>query len=294
MPLYSNTFFRSMILCAAILICGSTAVSSQNLPELNKKVSGMKKMVITPSPEEIKVQESPISSQADVPKDSTPQSEPENKYSPLDTKDALIKPEELKSWDNLSLAATTQNKADAQKLILEIESHRGIISPQGLFLSAKALSDEGDMEQAAIYLFVAQLRLEFDKARWPVSTPEHIKNMADNNARKSADQALPTATGNKSINPHAYTEQLSSSISPPIFQWVIKDPKRFQTLLDKAREWDMASAYGYKTGYETKDMVPFEQWGDLLNKTREEYFSRMSGLQKALAKYATPKYITAK
>ncbi|OIN85870.1 MAG: hypothetical protein AUJ12_08000 [Alphaproteobacteria bacterium CG1_02_46_17] len=294
MPLYSKHFFWTLPLCIAASIILAPAVNAQALPELNKNVAGMKKMVITPADNATKNQITETTLSIEVEKDTTEKLEQPDPYPPLDAKVALIKIEELKTWGSLSLAATTQNKEDADKLVSEIESHRDVIAPQGLFLAAKALSDVGEMEQASIYLFVAQLRLDFDKARWPESVPTHIKNMADINAKKSADQALPTATTSQTINPHSYTETLSSSISPPIFQWVIKDPTRFRTLLDQARKWDMATAYRYKPGYETKDMVPFEQWEDVLNKTRENYFNRMGGLQEALAKYATPKYVTTK
>lgn len=279
----------------AILCAPPCSAQAQNLPDLNKPVGGMKKIIVTPQDGQNHPQQKTLQQNAapDATTKTAPET-PEQSRPPLpnslDAKESLVRPDKLKPWGNLSLAATAQNKKDAIKLIAEIENHRSIVSPQGLLLSAKSLFDAGEKEQAAIYLFVAQLRLEFDKSRWPTAASsarlsESRQQTALANARKTQDQSLPTAKNNTQKKPQSYTEALMASISPPIFQWAIKNPARFRSLIEQAKTWDEATKYEYKPDYGVKETVPFEEWENLLVTTREKYFLQMTGLQQALEKY---------
>ncbi|HRK97053.1 MAG TPA: hypothetical protein PLE43_01100 [Alphaproteobacteria bacterium] len=248
----------------------------------------MKKMVITPNQDsERKELEQKLNTPP--PEAEAKPEQKENPYPALKIEETLIKPEQLKPWENLSLAATANSPQEINNLILEIETHRGNIPPQGLLLSAKALADAGDMDKATLYLLVAQLRLEFDTNRWPGTKDPQQTKTEDLNAKKSSDQTLPTSTTKTIDNPHAYTQSLSATISPEIFEWVIKDPQKLKALLEQAKEWDAASPYAYKTGYKVTESVPFEDWQNLLIETRESYFVRMNSLQQALEKYSKQK-----
>jgi len=253
-------------------------------------VKGMSHMVITPQE---KNQKEPVDAATKTKQKYTP-TQPEQKQQdtpppvtkkPLSVKDALVKPEDLKTWDKLSLAATAQNKKDVADLLYILDHDRGEIPPQGLFFAAQSLARAGDMEHAAIYCLAGQLRLEFDIARWPAQPDRAYEERKNINAKKTEDQAQPVTKSPALKSPHEHIMSLSSTVSVPVFEWLLKDPKRLATALDKAENWDLSAPYAYDPGYELPAPVPFEEWTKLLPQTRATYFSRMRNLQHNLEKY---------
>lgn len=205
-------------------------------------------------------------------------------YTPLTPKESLVELDDLEKWDHLDEAATAHSTSDLKKLVYIIESDRGAVPPQGLFLAAKALSDNKQMEQAALYYFVGQLRLNFDVTRWPPRiNKEDAERLAQDN-KKTEDQSAPNRDRSPRIdNPHGGVNNLSNSIGQPIIAWAIKDPERFSKIINQVREWDASAPYSYDPGYAAGEAVPFEKWPKILTKVRENYFKRMGNLTKIMA-----------
>lgn len=206
-------------------------------------------------------------------------------YKPLTPKEALVEPDDLEKWSHLDEAASAYSKENIAKLVHIIESDRGAVPPQGLFLAAKALSDSKHMEQAALYFFAGQLRLTFDVTRWPPrANKEDIKRLTEGN-KKTEDQSAPNRDTSPRINnPHTGVSELANSIGSPILAWAMKNPKRLDNTLNKVREWDISAPYAYDPGYTVGESIPFEKWENTLTKVRTSYFSRMNELTKALGK----------
>lgn len=209
--------------------------------------------------------------------------EPYAPLTPLPIDDALVKVEDLEKWDHLDEAALSHSQKDVSNLIHIIESDRGAVPPQGLFLAAKSLADKNMMEQAAVYFFVGQLRLSFDMQRWPaIENADDLKRKAEDD-KKSPEQAAPNRDAPPRIeNPHTGIERLAASLGQPIIAWALKDPQRFSEILDKVKSWDAASPYAYLPEYDLTEPVAFEKWERILKKVRDTYFKRMSNLAKAM------------
>jgi hypothetical protein len=215
-----------------------------------------------------------------------PEPELEPAYKPLialSPKDALIEPEDLEKWTHLNEVALANSDSQIKKLIHIIESDRGAVPPQGLFLAAKSLADRNLMEQAAVYFSVGQLRLAFDMQRWPsVQNKDDLKRK-DEDAKKTSDQSAPNQdTPARIDNPHSGIQSLSQAIGQPIIAWMLKDPARMNKVLNQARAWDASSNYQYLPDYDLTEPIAFEKWERTLKKVRETYFERMDKIMKAM------------
>ncbi len=208
---------------------------------------------------------------------------------PLDMKQALVKPEQFKTWDKMALAVTARKKGEINKLLVELNTHGSVVPPQGLFLSAQSLAMAGKMEDAALYYMVGQIRMEFDMSRWPAQQDIAYTNLKDYNARKSYDQGLPINSEKKMINPHSYVGELSTSVGMPILEWIMADPERLAKTLDRAEEWDAATAYEYEPGYDLPKPIPFAEWSKKLPKVRAAFFGRMRTLYDNISAYKSAK-----
>ncbi len=213
-----------------------------------------------------------------------PESEPAYKpMLPLTPKESLFKVDDLEKWTHLDEAALSHNDKDIKNLIHIIESDRGAVPPQGLFLAAKSLADSNFMEQAAVYYFVGQLRLAFDMQRWPSVQNKDDLEKNEEDSKKIQDQVAPHHDAPPRIhNPHIGIQNLSNGIGQPIIAWILKDPQRMDKVLNQVRIWDAASPYAYLPDYDLSDPIAFDKWEKTLKKVREIYFERMTNLMKAM------------
>jgi len=204
-------------------------------------------------------------------------------YKTLLPKDALVKPEDLEKWDHLDEAAFATSDLDVQKLLHIIESDRGAVPPQGLFLAAKSLSDHRMMEKAALYYFTGQLRLQFDTQRWPpTANADDVKRIEQDN-KKSADQMAPNRDTTARVdNAHAGIQGLGNEIGSPIIAWVMKDPKRMDAMLKQVKQWDASAPYGYLPDYDLPEPVAFDKWEKILGRVRTSYFAELTTLLDAM------------
>ena len=206
-------------------------------------------------------------------------------YKALSPKDALVKPEDLEKWDHMSEAALANSPTDIKALIYLIESDRGAVPPQGLFLAAKSLSDKNLMEQAAVYYFVGQLRLGFDIARWPAAANKSDVERLAAESKKSPDQATPNIESEPRMDdPHQGIKNLADQIGAPIISWVLKDPARMDKMIKQVKEWDISSPYAYLPDYDLTEPVAFTKWDKLLTKERETYFTQIIAWAKVMSK----------
>jgi len=206
-------------------------------------------------------------------------------YKTLAPKDALVKIEDLEKWSNLDKAATASSDEDIKNLVYTVESDRGAVPPLGLFLTAKALSDKHQMEQAALYFFVGQLRISFDVSRWPPRANEDDIKRITQDSKKTGDQVSPNMGAEPRINnPHAGVFNLSNAIGQPIIAWAMKDPDHLATIINQAREWDASAPYAYSPDYDLTEPIPFDKWERMLIRVRENYFSHMGKMIDAIKK----------
>jgi len=208
-----------------------------------------------------------------------------NMLNPLDAGEALKKSEELKPWGKHSLAATAKTEKEMVALLDELESNLGGIPPQGLFLSAQSLANAGRTEDAAVYFMVGQVRLEFDRMRWPALPDKSYLQGQKSNAKKSEGQTLPSGEAPNLQNPHAAVEALSANVSIPIFAELMKDTKKMALAINRAEKLDLSAPFAYDPGYEVEESIPHKEWSKILSRARTAYFSRMRNLNQALDKY---------
>lgn len=204
-------------------------------------------------------------------------------YSKLSLEESLIPEEELRSWNHLSEVVSAQSQQAANKIIYLIESERGAVPPQALFIASQSLYQAGDKEHAALYYLVGQLRLNFDKERWPAQENDDDKERIEREAKRTSDQALPNTISTPRIdNPHAGVIELGNAMGSPIQSWLIHHPEKFSALLILAKSWDESAPYLYQTGYAVNESAPFDQWKTILPRVRDDYFSHMEGWMKAI------------
>lgn len=301
---------RSCFLTATILVYSFGAATPAAAQMTDSKPMGMKHMTITPNaadkgaapaiksaPKQTAADQhlpeaAASAEQATPPRKPAASAAPAPELQPLDIKDALVKPEQFKPWDKMALAVTARKKGDIKKLLTELKTHGSVVPPQGLFLASQSLAMAGNMDEAAMFYMVGQVRMEFDMSRWPAQQDIAYTSLKDYNARKSYDQGLPIASNKKQVNPHSYVGELSTSVGMPILEWIMSDPQRLKTALDKAAEWDAATAYEYEPGYDLPKPIPFAEWSKKLPKVRAAFFGRMNTLYDNISAYkgvkATP------
>ena len=249
---------------------------SKQQPETNEPTPGMRHLNVAPAPAK---KPDPTDPSPDTRLIAKP---PEQNYHPISPAEALVKPDKLKPWANLSQVLLVQSKADATNLIKAIEADRGAVPPQGLFLAAQALAGQDMMEQATLYYLIGQLRLSFDTTRWPPYASEEVKERKKQNERKSAEQRLPGDTDDTPSmnNPHSYPSALAETVGPRILRWAVRHPAEFDHMIAAAHAWDHSARFAYDPGYTVGPSIPYEDWEGALNSTRTAYFASMQNVMK--------------
>lgn len=272
-------------LCSALsLTLILTAGTALAVPQEHQ--AGMKHMrVATPPAAEpapaaapAKQEEAPVEKAAELPA-----------RKPLSVEEAIIKPDALKPWSRYAEIVNLSSPEDVDKMVRVVEADPGSVPPQALFFLARGLADHNRMEDAAVYYYVAQLRLSFDVTRWPPRmSPEDMKKlMADRN--KTQDQASKTVGADtpKIRNPHEGVVVLASAVGGPITEWMLKEPERAEKVMARVNTWDQSATYAYLPNYALPEPTPFEEWAKMLPDVRANFFSRMdqfiSGLKKLKA-----------
>lgn len=268
------------------LLCLSASPAGAQQFTLEKPIGGMKHMSVAPA------QPAPVTA-APAPVQPQPAAEPVPAVpvrNILSVEQALRKPDELKTWSQMSAVVTLSNKDDTDKMVRTVEADPGSVPPQALFFLAQALADQNRMSDAALYYYVAELRNSFDQARWPASLdPVDVKRLQTED-KKSPDQrghvAGPSVA--RLQDPHSDVSAMSTTIGARVSRWMFSDPVRAEATMLRVKEWDLAAPYAYKPNGELPEAVPFEKWGTLLSTTREAYYLRMSEFLTGLKKLKAP------
>lgn len=237
-------FFLSPLLLAASATAQDSGAPLQ---------PGMRQMTITqpPPPPDKKAAEPDTAAPA-------PEAPALKKERPiLKIDDALTKYEELRPWPHLPDLLTSSDKNSLTGVLKEIENNPELVPPRALFYAASALAQRGDMEQAALYYYAAQLRARFDAQRFP-----------------DDDKA----------SPHRAIGHLSLEVGTLISPWAMENAQRLKGVMVRVKDWDQRTAYSYDPGYTPKVQISFEEWPKLLEKERELYFAQTQKLLGALQK----------
>jgi hypothetical protein len=284
-----TVFFLSLFLTAAPL--AHTAFAEGQTATEGRL--GMKHISVSPSPasEEGKLgasspaQEMEKKDESSAPeKSSETAPSPAPVYEPLPIEKALVKPGDLKTWKHLPFIAAATTAEDVMKAVSLVESDRGAVPPQGLLLLAKALADQGRMEEAALYFFTGQLRASFDIARWPPRASKEDAKKLIAESKKTQDQTgqQPRPAEIKINNPHAFLSPLSGTVSAQVSAWTMKNPKRLDQIMTKVREWDESAPYAYAPGYDLPEPLAFASWQKILPAVRESFFLQMNQISSGL------------
>lgn len=210
---------------------------------------------------------------------------------PLTPDKAFVKQEDLKAWEHMHEVIALVNDESINKVLSLIESDPGNVPPQAMLFLTKALVDQKRMEEAALYFYIAQLRVSFDAARWPPRIAAEDLEKIKVEQTKSADQQgqVIGAKNPSAYNPHSAIIALSSLSATPVSQWMFEDPARAKQVLDKVKKWDASTPYAYLPGYDLPQAQAFESWPKLLESTRTSYFARMGEFIDGLSKLKTPR-----
>lgn len=198
----------------------------------------------------------------------------------LKPEDALKKIETLADWPYYTDILTLHNDTALEKIMHSVDIDPGGVPPKGLLYIAKALSDRKRYEEAAFYFYAGQLRATFDMARFPPYSPAGKKATSD---KRTEDQrgGVPESAP-MLVNPHDSISLLALTIGAPVAKWAMADPKRLDAVMDKVRNWDLATPYAYLPDYDISHAAPFATWPGLLTKTRNDYFTRVRQISMGL------------
>lgn len=270
-------------LSLALILTSGTALA---VPQEHQ--AGMKHMRVATPPAAETPAAAPTPAPAAAPAEEKAATLPARK--PLTIQEALIKQDDLKPWSRYAEIVSLSTPEEVDKMVRVVEADPGSVPPQALLFLARGLADQKRMEDAAVYYYLAQLRLSFDVARWPPRmSPEDMKRvLADKN--KTQDQASKTVgSATPQIrNPHEGVVVLASAIGGPITEWMLKEPERADKVMARVNAWDQSATYAYLPNYALPQATPFEEWPKMLPDIRANFFSRMdqfiSGLKKIKSK----------
>ncbi len=256
----------------------SPTTDQESAGEEGAPENGLKRLVITPDAgktntkkddeETSSSKESPAPPKQDDKKEPTP---------PV----ALTPRGKLKPWPELQgLYAVAGTPEQIKRGLAPFEGHEGRIPPQGLVYMAGLYESMGDMKQAALYYYGAQLRARFDAKRF----------------------------GPKGENARRQVARLAEMLNPRIGPWVAASSSRLLDTLASVRAWDRETPYDYHPGFgvaaadlaprpddltrndraEPEDVgpeIPGEsEWPDLLDAVRADFFRETGKLATALQK----------
>lgn len=233
------------------------------------KAKGMSHVIVIDTPEEQEKQPSALS---DTEKPTAPKPSPQETSAQDNEDEGHISPSlsrevsayfvpvnDLKGWRYMNDLLSRQS-ARVDKALRELESDPSIVSPKGLLFAAEAYTKRHQMEKAARYYYLAQLRSRFDLARFPV-TP-----------------SAPYDYG-------AELSRLSLTIGQPISAWALSDPQRSAKLFDDVQAMERETPYAYKPGFpipDVKDRPKSGTWPKLHKDVQKEYFEQIDKILGAL------------
>lgn len=151
---------------------------------------------------------------------------------------------DLHAWKKISALMSGANTKTIDDAIKEVESSPANISPSGLFLAAGIYTQRGDLKRAAQLYYLAQLRAQFDKLRWPKPSPSSSRQDAE-------------------------LFKLAELYGPPINSWVMADSKRLQEIVNEAKKMDEKTPYSYHPGHTLAFGRDEKEWPLLHTKARE-------------------------
>ena len=214
---------------------------------IQPKERGMSHVIITPSAK-AEDKEQPVQKEVIA----TPSNE--NKAKKKQTPFQLVTFEELKPWSylyDLKSRNTTRQDFALQKL----DNAPSQAPPEALIRASELLHARGQLEKAALYNYVAQLRTRFDFER------------------------LPPANEATRHNRTLLSKRVNAKITP----WVLADNARAADIFDKVEAWDKTVSYSYLPAYEIGNNRPDEEaWPDLLDVVRARYFEKTDQVLNAL------------
>lgn len=176
----------------------------------------------------------------------------------LEVKEALVPLKDLKGWKYINdLRSGSDNRIN--DALSALEEDLGAVPPTALFYAAEAYFAKGEKEKAALVYYLAQLRARFDFKRFPVK-------------------------GDGTTRPQDEMTALSLMIGEKISPWVLSNTARTGHIFDLVEQTDSAVPYKYLPAFSLPaKTAPEDKWPELLNETRETYFTKTNTLKKALS-----------
>jgi hypothetical protein len=200
----------------------------------------------------------------------TPTTEPLLK--PLKPDDAIKPLDDIPAFESMNEFLSLRNDSRLARAREIVTNTPDAVPPLAYYYLARALADKNDFGSAVFYFYVAELRNEFDRARFPVYQLK--KPDADKPTMLTPNQigAVPSSAP-RIVDPRSAYNNLIKNLGAPIRAWVVKHPDEFRTILARVKLWDEATPYAYRPPYDISGVVDAKTWPSLLTKTRSAFFA---------------------
>ena len=212
---------------------------------------------------------------------------PQAIFKPLDLNKTIIPLDTIPEFAELSFFMGLRNEHDINRAKKIVTQKPDQIPPLAYYYLSNALVKTNDSEAAAFYYYLAELRNEFDKKRFP---PFEVKSgYQDLSKTKSKDQisAPPTRTKNI-IDPRSGFNDITEQLGRPVRAWIVKNPASFKSVLARVELFDKATAYNYRPPYDLSRARDIKDWANLLKSTREEFFQTQRQIADQLKSIEAP------
>lgn len=205
----------------------------------------------------------------------TPTTKPKNMANilkPLSVDNAIKPLDDITEFEFMSEFLSLRSDERIARARTIVTERPDAVPPLAYYYLARALADKGDFDSAVFYFYVAELRNEFDKARFPVYQLK--KPNEDKPTMRTPNQigAVPT-TAPRIVDPRSGYNDLIKNLGKPIRAWIVKHPDEFRTILARVKLWDAATPYAYRPPYDISGAVDIKTWPTLLSKTRSAFFA---------------------
>ncbi|MGE4313010.1 MAG: hypothetical protein AB7E85_01900 [Pseudobdellovibrionaceae bacterium] len=176
-----------------------------------------------------------------------------------DVKDYFVPVNKLVAWRYMNDLLSRQT-APVDKALRELEADPSVVPPKALLFAAEAYTRRHQIEKAALYYYLAQLRSRFDLARFPVTSSAPYDYGAELN-------------------------RMSLSIAQPINEWALADQERSAKLFDDVQALERITPYAYKPTFpipDVNDRPKSGTWPTLHKDVAKDYFEQIDKVRAAL------------
>lgn len=169
----------------------------------------------------------------------------------------ILESSKLQIWPYISDLYNKKSKNSRENAMRIISSDLSTVPPIFLYEASKILAQQGDLENAAEYFLIAELRYEFDKKRF--------------SPKRSSKR-----------DPRKLFPFISAHTGRYIRPYLAKNSKRFELILDKVSLIDKNTPYHYHPNYPFTDKLDYEKMEDAATENRDAFILKYKKYTRAL------------